>query len=973
MWRGGGTGMSPALLALIALIGAAAIAGSCLVAFTSNAPDLPEPSGLRINEIVSDNASALITETGEVPDWIELQNAGSEPLELRGYTLLLGTEVNKIFAFPEGTLEPGACTLVYCEGMAAGAEHGDWSAPFRLPASGGEALTLFSPGDVAVDSVELPELGENEAYARGADGAWERRETASPGVDNDSFDAAEAQLRLAPGAVELNEVSTRNTLYFADENGEYHDYVELRNCSGGDVNLRGWYLSDDSARLKRWAFPDVTLPAGGCLAVHCSGYDRVGDARHLHTNFKLGEGESVYLSRPDGQPASMASPPELAADQAWSLVDGAWSAELAPTPGAENTAELAARMNAQRFGSAAVQLSEVMASAASEPCDWIEIRNVSNQAVDLSGYGLSDDSNRPRRWQFPQGTTIQPGEYMGVLLSGRKDARTGQYLNADFAISALGGSTIALADPSGRVLDAVYLPKQYGGKSYGRIDGEEGFFYFDAGTPLAANAGTHYRSRAAVASCSVSGGLYATGQNFSVALEAPAGSRVYYTLDGSDPDETSTLYAGPIPVSGTTILRSRVYRDGCMPSLIDTQSYLYDVRNESSVYVVSLVTDMDNLVGPENGIMTPENLMRNLEREGHVEIFLPDGTRVISQGCGISLHGGGSRKLPVKSFNVIARNEYGSNRFNYPLFSHRDYDAYQSILLRPSGEDQDMSLMRDSVLSALMRGSSLMFQESEICVVYANGEYYTLCYLRERINKFGICQFEDWQGMEDEIDIVKGNDVVIQGSNSSFKELLQWVRENDMDTEAAFDYLDARIDVQNYIEYMAAEIFSGNADLLNVRRYRNAKADGKWRWALFDLDWGFYNDVNSIERWLNPGGTGSLNATDNTLFIACMSNPTFRDRFLTYLGEMLAGNFSSEYVVARFQERYERIEPMLDQYRQRWNYELSGVSRLMNYAQTRPAKLIGYFQETLRLSDAAMERYFGAAMQKIRESEEGDG
>ena len=44
----------------------------------------------------------------------------------------------------------------------------------------------------------------------------------------------------------------------------------------------------------------------------------------------------------------------------------------------------------------------------------------------------------------------------------------------------------------------------------------------------------------------------------------------YYTLDCSDPDESATLYTGPIPVSGTTILRSRVYRDGCLPSIVDT-------------------------------------------------------------------------------------------------------------------------------------------------------------------------------------------------------------------------------------------------------------------------------------------------------------------------------------------------------------------------------------------------------------------
>ena len=190
-----------------------------------------------------------------------------------------------------------------------------------------------------------------------------------------------------------------------------------------------------------------------------------------------------------------------------------------------------------------------------------------------------------------------------------------------------------------------------------------------------------------------------------------------------------------------------------------------------------------------------------------------------------------------------------------------------------------------------------------------------------------------------------------------------------MTTDSAFQQLDARIDVQNYIEYMAAEIFTGNQDLLNVRRYRNARADGKWHWALYDLDWGFYSDVDSIRRWLEPGGTGAELATDNTLFIGCMKNPTFRDRFLRYMGEQLAGNFSTEYVEGKFRERYERIEPMLDQLRAQWGYQLTdGIGKVVDFARTRPEKLIGYFQGALKLSDADMENYFGAAMQKIRES-----
>ena len=965
------------MIALMLIVGAALAAGAYYLQGSGLlAPKVDAVGGdVYINEVMSENSSTLVTERGDVPDWIEITNAGKRPVDVGKYSLMLDTRPNRAFSFPSYSLQPGECLLIYAEGMDVGSARGEWSAGFKLSASGGEQLVLLNAQGKAVDAVELPELEPDAAYVRAADGSWSVNRRATPGAPNDSGASARSGVQLSAGALEISEAMSGNTLYFPDENGEYHDYVEIHNVSSEDVNLAGWYLSDASDKLKRWSFPEVALPAGGYLVVHCSGYGRSANPEHLHADFRLsGDGENVYLSRPDGQTVSTASLPVLQADQAYSLVDGAWTTNLAPTPGRENTAEAAAQLNAARFGaqSGGVVINEIMASPANERYDWVEIYNGSGAAVDLSGYGLSDDSERPRRWQFPEGTTLQPGRYLGVYCSGRSRDKIGDVLNADFALSSAGNYTLCLSDAQGNVLDAVYLPLQRGGWAYGRAAGETGFFYFEAGTPGAANAGVHAREWAQPPECSVSGGLFSSGEQLSVALSAPAGSRVYYTLDCSDPDESSTPYAGPIQISDTTILRARVYRDGCMPSLIDTQSYLYDVQNEGGEWIVSIVSDMDNLVGSD-GIIT--NYAEDIEREAHFELFSADGSVALSQGCGLSLHGWSSRRMPVKTFNVIARSVYGDRRFDYPVFAQRDYDSYQSLLLRPSGEDYGMSFMRDTMLSSLMRGSSLMFQEHEIALAYVNGEYYSLYYIRERINKHSICQFEGWEGMENEIDVVRGNDSVTQGSNASFEELLDWVRNNDLSGDAAYDYIASRIDVQNYIEYMAIEIFSGNTDTLNVRRYRNPRTDGKWRWALYDLDWAFFNDTDSIGEWLKPGGAGVSDATDNTLFIACMRNPRFRDEFLTYFGQCMATIFSTEHVLSRIEAQYARLEPSLEQYQARWDIDLKpGIRRLVDYAQTRPEKLINtYFRAALNLSDADMQKYFGEALEAIRayEAEKG--
>ena len=975
-WQGRQDEGRKKFLALIAVISVIAIAAGIFLDSSAllvvKTDESVASNTVRLNELMTDNISAMVTESGDVPDWIEITNTGKQSVNIGKYSLLLGSLINRMFTFPEYVLEPGECLLVYAEGMDVPASsRTEWSAPFKLSPSGGETLVLMNAQGKAVDTVEIPELGPDVAYKRDDDGGWSTGD-ATPGADNHSAGGAgiyqECGVHLVDGPLELTEVMTYNTLYFPDENGEYHDYVEVHNKSQKDVNLQGWYLSDSSDKLKRWSFPAVILPPDAYIVVHCSGNNRKTDAYHLHTDFRIGtDGENIYLSQPDGHTVSMVETPALVVDQAYSLTESGWNTEMAPTPGQANTTSSAAQIHADVFGDRSndVYISEVMASATDDLVyDWMEIYNGSAQAVNLSDYGLSDSPDKPRKWQFPSGTVIQPGQYLGVYLSGMDDDKLNGLMNADFALEAAGGYTVSLSDPDGKVLDAMYLPKQYTGTSYGRAQGESGTFYFETGSPGYANSGSHYRSRADKPQVSATGGLFKTGDSFIVELSAPAGSRIYYTLDSSTPTENSSLYMGPIEVSGTTILRSKVFRDGYMPSLTDTQSYLYDVSNDSNIYVASLVSDEENFYGNE-GIIS--NYLELWEKEGHFELFTADGQRVLGQGCGLSLHGQDSRKLDVKTFNVIARSTYGQNRFEYPIFSERNYTSYHSFLLRPSGEDYQYSFMRDTVLSSLMDDTSVMHQMYEPVIVYMNGEYYTLCYLRERINKYSVCQFEGWETMEKDIDLVRGNVTALVGSNEHFEALLQWIKSNDTTTEAAYEYLDSQIDIQNYIEYMALQIFTGNTDTLNVRRYRNAKADGKWRWILFDLDWAFFNDTDSIRRWLTPGGTGPGNNTDNTLFIGCMKNPKFRDQFLTYFGERMATTFSSENVIAQFENHYRRIEAVLPQYEDKWNISLDdGISRVVRYAKNRPNKLLNtYFRDALKMSDADMQKYFGAALDEI--------
>ena len=125
-----------------------------------------------------------------------------------------------------------------------------------------------------------------------------------------------------------------NTRTLAAEDGQYYDYIELANLSGADVDISGWYLSDDAADSMAWRIPDGTaVPAGGYLLFYASGNDA-----GTHTNFRLSaEGEAAVLTNAKGQIVSIADYDILDPDQAFSRrADGSYTTELAPSPGAAN-------------------------------------------------------------------------------------------------------------------------------------------------------------------------------------------------------------------------------------------------------------------------------------------------------------------------------------------------------------------------------------------------------------------------------------------------------------------------------------------------------------------------------------------------------------------------------------------------------------------------------------------------------------
>lgn len=119
--------------------------------------------------------------------------------------------------------------------------------------------------------------------------------------------------------------------------------------------------------------------------------------------------------------------------------------------------------------------------------DWIELRNVTDQAVDLTGHYLSDEPNSPRKWQFPNGAVIAPNGYLLVWADENGQATPG--LHASFKLSS-SGEELFLLDTDAKlnaVLDSVSFGQQTKDRSYGRPAASPDIWAIMTPTPGTAN------------------------------------------------------------------------------------------------------------------------------------------------------------------------------------------------------------------------------------------------------------------------------------------------------------------------------------------------------------------------------------------------------------------------------------------------------------------------------------------------------
>ncbi len=705
----------------------------------------------------------------------------------------------------------------------------------------------------------------------------------------------------------INEVLASNGSGVEDDDGDTVPWIELFNAGEETVNLEGFGLSDDYDNPFRWVFPDVAIEPGAFLLVWASGKDRDDPVADLHTNFRVSQdGEEVILTLPDS-----------------TRLD-----EMEPTP----------------------------------------------MPTDIS-YGRKPDG--ADHWYFfseptPGGPNITDG-YHGIL-EPPVFSRSGGFFQNDFNLDIQHPDT---------AVTIIYTTDG----SEPCIDNLEGTTYFYK------NQYPFYPDSPFGDTLSQAFTSYVYGQPIVIEDRSPHPDKI--SLISSTVHDP--YYFPEEPVFKGTVIRARAYQDQMIPSEITTHTYFVTPHssNRFSLPVLSISVQEDLLFDYEQGIYVPgldadqwrlDNpnepfswpFRGNFRREGidweypaHIELFeKPSMQRAMGRNIGLRIHGGASRSFPMKSFRLYARNQYTSSHLEYPFFESRPDDKYKRLILRNSGNDfpttiwepqyNSRTMFRDAAIQAIVQHMNFGTQAYQPFILFINGEYWGLINARERIDKYYL---ERVYGADPEnIDLLTSRSGVKEGDNLHYLKTISYIEDHGLAEDVHYDYIQTRIDTESFMDYQIAQIYADNTDWpgnnIDFWRLRTDEYqpdapyghDGRWRWLMFDMDFGFglwdregSYQHNMLEFATDDDGPGWPNPPWSTFLLrSFLENESFLHGFINRFADQLNTAFLPERVVSVIYDMKNTIAPEVRDHYARWGWPAEQeeweekVEVMVEFAEKRP-------------------------------------
>ena len=256
----------------------------------------------------------------------------------------------------------------------------------------------------------------------------------------------------------------------------------------------------------------------------------------------------------------------------------------------------------------------------------------------------------------------------------------------------------------------------------------------------------------------------------------------------------------------------------------------------------------------------------------------------------------------------------GQNRFDFSFFPQKPYIRNKQLVLRNGGNDRWVSNARfmDAALETIIQRSGIDLDcQSYVPVIeYVNGELRGVLNLREPNNdKYAYANF----GYDDEeLDAFENNEFK-NGDDKAFKHLCELgARVND---PGIYDEIRTLLDVDEFINYMAAEFYIGNDDWPenNVKAYRST-LDGRFRFVSFDLDYAFNPWGRTISSSLNDYGPNAPEKPVDTviLFLNLLKHNGFRKQFIDTFCLMGGSVFEIQRASSIIDELVAHVKPMTD-------------------------------------------------------------
>ncbi|MBO4430304.1 MAG: CotH kinase family protein [Bacteroidaceae bacterium] len=517
---------------------------------------------------------------------------------------------------------------------------------------------------------------------------------------------------------------------------------------------------------------------------------------------------------------------------------------------------------------------------------YIELYNPTDQSVSIHSLYVSDVPTNPRKSRI--GTVNVPAKGFTTIFFDHNSGESGNYSgNANFKLEMDGG-TIGIYQ-NGNLITSVTYPAATSRTSYARTtDGGSTWGVTAYPTPGFSNAGSKEildvkAERVPAPEATATGFYMMSGFEPTITGEG----NIYCTTDGTVPSEES-IPADELPVfNGTTVLRMRAFEEGKLPSPVVTYTYVQQMYNHT-LPVLMVTAAPDDIYSDEKGIFVTGtngvngsginyacNWNREWDRSANMQLLSKDGESLFQQDVNIARFGGWSRSWVPYNFKLKAQKQYeGNNYLEYPFFKdNKPYLKHKVLQVRNGGNDiycriKDASL-HNIIISSGFYLDCLDYQPVHC---YINGQYYGMQNLREPSNKhYGLADYGIDTDEMDAMEITWG--VTVKAGNADAFNKWENLSYSAADEDVYRQICDI-VDVEEFINYMAAQIYLGGDDWPgnNCKGFKGN--DGKFHIVFFDVDQAFRYDKGAIGR------VGSSNDHLPKIFKNMLSNDTFRKQFI---------------------------------------------------------------------------------------------